>query len=166
MIFWRDVREAGGSFIMMIVFIILAFVMNTLSLLFPAAACLFVAVYMVIDRIKLRIRHPYSKQNASLIEAVANSIVHVDHQIWLLKNVLWWYLMPFALGISAFWLWILWQAREVLVVRFFITGCFVFLFITYYGVYRLNQQAVKKELQPRKEELETLLESISADSPD
>ena len=31
-----------------------------------------------------------------------------------------------------------------------------------YGVYRLNQRAIRTELQPRKQELQTLLENLKA----
>ena len=160
MIFWRDVREAGGSFVMRIVFTMGAIYLNTLSLLFPAFACLFVAAFMIIKRMQFKKKHPYSGHKAILSECTLNSLAHVNYQIWLLKNVFWWYLLPFILGISTFWIWVAWEARDSIVALLFIASCFIFLFITYWAIYRLNQKAVAKELQPRKEELEDLLKNI------
>lgn len=161
MIFWRDVREAGGSLVMMVVFTVGAIYANDISLLFPALACLFVAAFMIIKRMRFKKEHPCSDNSATLSQCIRNSLANVNYQIWLLKNVFWWYLLPFILGISIFWIWVGWVARSSNIALLFIAGCFIFLFVTYWGVYRLNQKAVAKELQPRKDELESLLNSIS-----
>ena len=163
-IFWRDVREAGGSFVMMIIIAIISIKEELSSLLFPAFACLFVGTFMVIDRMKLKKKYPYNKKNASLAGCVKVSLAHVNHQIWLLKNVHRWYLMPFTVGISIFWLWMGWVARDSMDALLLVGRCFIFLFIVFFGIYYLNQWGVKKYLIPRKEELEELLKSIQSRS--
>ena len=164
MIFWRDVREAGGSFVMMFVLIYLAIKDEYMLLLAPAAACLFVAVFMVIDRVKLKKKCPCSDQNTSLNECLRISLGHVNHQIWLLKNVSWWYLLPFAIGVSIPFFEGAWHLRDSDSLMLFLMKTFGFLIVLYVGIYYLNQYAVKADLQPRKEELETLLESIENNS--
>ena len=161
-IFWRDVREAGGSFAMMIFFIYQSIKNHNTILLYPAAACLFVGTYMVIDRIKLKRRFPYSEQNSSLKDCIKISLGHVNHQIWLLKNVAWWYLLPFAIGVSIPFVIGAWHMRDSGSLLPFLVKTFVFLIILYVGIYYLNQFAVSKELMPRKDELEALLKSIES----
>lgn len=159
-IFWRDLREAGVSLVMMVVFAVWAIYTQTLVLLFPAAACLFVAIFMIIKRMRFRKKHPYCTHSGTLSECTQSYLADVNYQIWLLKNVFWWYLLPFVLGISIFWIWVAWMARDSVIALLFIIGCFVFLFVTYRGIYLVNQKAVAQELEPRKDELEELLNSI------
>ena len=159
-IFWRDIREAGGSFLMMFVLIYLAIKDEYMLLLAPALACLFVAVFMVIDRTRLKKKHPYNKKNTSLAECVRISLIYVNHQIWLLKNVVWWYLLPFAIGVSIPFLEGAWHLRNSDTLMSFLIKTFGFLIVLYVGIYYLNQFAVSKALKPRKDELEALLKSI------
>ncbi len=162
MIFWRDVREAGGSLTLVIVFIYLSIKDKDTILLYPALSCLFVGTFMVIDRIKLKKKCPYSKQNASLTECIKISLVHINHQIWLLRNIFWWYLLPFAIGISIPFFIGAWGIRNSGSLIPFIIKTFGFLIVLYVGIYYLNQYAVRKALNPRKDELEELLKSIES----
>jgi hypothetical protein len=166
MIFWRDVREAGGSFLMMFVFVYLAIKDAYMLLLAPALVCLFVAIFMVIDRVKLKNKFPFYEKNASLEKCIRVSLGHVNHQIWLLKNVSWWYLLPFAIGVSIPFFEGAWNLRNSEILIPFLIKTFGFLIILYIGVYCLNQYTVKKDLIPRKEELEELLKSIENHSQD
>jgi len=157
--FWRDVREAGGSLVLAPVFSYFAIKSNSWSLHFPALACIFVAAFMVIDRIIQKRKLP--KPSDTLTGCIEISLVQVEHQIWLLKNVLWWYLLPFAIGISVFWGDAAWQVRNDTGTGLrFIGECFAGLIILYTGIYYLNQRAVRKYLIPRKQELEELLASL------
>src|SRR5687768_17441626 len=50
-----------------------------------------------------RIRHHRAAQPAdSLKDHVEHSLAAVEHQIWLLRNVFWWYILPFILPMVAF----------------------------------------------------------------
>jgi hypothetical protein len=161
-IFWRDVREAGGSLILAPVFSYFAIKSNSWSLHFPAMACVFVGAFMIIDRIIQKRKLPYL--GYSLTDCIEISLTQVEHQIWLLKNIFWWYLLPFTIGVSIFWVHVWWLARSASWTWFFIGGCFVGMFVLDICVYYLNQRAVRKDLLPRKQELEQLLTSLKNDN--
>jgi hypothetical protein len=159
-IFWRDVREVGVSFVLAVFFLYQGAKLNLWSLFLPALACIFVGVFMVVDRVIQKKKPP--KPGDSLAGYIKISLAQVEHQIWLLRNVLWWYLLPFAIGVALFWGHVGWQVRNnSRVGLIFIGGCFVGLIIISAGVYYLNQYAVRKELVPRKQELESLLNSLA-----
>lgn len=159
-IFWRDVREAGGSFVLAVFLLYQSMKFNLWSLYLPVLACIFVGVFMVIDRVIQKRKLP--KHSDPLAGCIKISLAQVKHQIWLLRNVIWWYLLPFTIGISLFWGHVGWKVRSGHPIGLiFIGGCFVGLIITYTGVYYLNQYAVRKELMPRKQELELLLNNLT-----
>ena len=103
-----------------------------------------------------------------LVKIVQDSLNQVDHQIWLLRNVFWWYLLPFIIPILAFFAhvtWSTWIPSEGWLSTLF-SVCFflflaVFLFAMYGFVYWLNQNAVRTQLQPRRNELSQLLTSLT-----
>jgi len=162
-IFWRDFREAGGSLVIAVFFLYQGMKFNLWSLYLPALAGIFVGVFMIVDRVIQKKKLP--KPSDSLAGCIRISLAQVEHQIWLLRNVLWWYLLPFAIGIALFWGHIAWQVRnDSGTGLMFIGGCFVGLIFLYTGIYYLNQYAVRKGLIPRKEELEAMLKSITNDN--
>ena len=83
----RDVREVGVCLLMAAVFIMLgdSWPWDVLAVLM-----LYVGAFLVIDRIRQAPRN--SQFGDSLIEGMERSVREVNHQIWLLKNVFWWYL--------------------------------------------------------------------------
>jgi len=165
LIFWRDVREAGGSFILSFVFLYFCLKDKSWPMFVMALACWFVAAFMVIDR---RIQKRKSGECSNTILSYAqHSLQQVNHQIWLLKNVLWWYLLPFSVGIGIIFGLFLWEqllqgnTREVLlIIRQIALGL-----LLYYGIYKLNQWAVKKYLLPRRLDLEELLDNLIDNQP-
>jgi len=162
-VFWRDVREAGVSFVLAVFFLYQGTKSNLWSLYFPALACIFVGVFMIVDRVIQKGKLP--KPSDSLAGCIKISLAQVEHQIWLLRNVLWWYLLPFAIGVALFWGHVGWQVRNKGPTGLiFIGGCFAGLIILFTGIYYLNQYAVRKELVPRKQELESLLNSLTNDN--
>ncbi|MGB7746079.1 MAG: RNA polymerase sigma factor [Verrucomicrobiia bacterium] len=40
------------------------------------------------------------------------SLIQVNHQIWLLKNIFWWYLLPVLLGLGVFIVSLIWKLRH------------------------------------------------------
>jgi len=162
-IFWRDVREAGGSLVLSVFFFHQSIKLSSWSLSLPGAACVFVGVFMIVDRLIQKKKYP--KANDSLVNCIEISSAQVQHQIWLLKNVFWWYLLPFALGIAIFWVDVAWRVRNApgTGVRS-IAGWFVGLIVLYTGIYYLNQWTVRKYLIPRKQELEQLRNSLQNDN--
>jgi hypothetical protein len=49
-----------------------------------------------------RRRHPQKppEPGEPLVKTVQDSLNQVDHQIWLLRNVAWWYLLPPGLAVA------------------------------------------------------------------
>ena len=97
-IFWRDVREVGVAFIMFLFFLYFGLKMKIWSLHATALLTLSVGVFMVVDRIVQKRKRP--EPAGTLMGCIESSLAQVVHQIWLLKNVLWWYLLPLGVGIG------------------------------------------------------------------
>jgi Na+/proline symporter len=158
-IFWRDVREIGGCFLLTIYFSQRGLRHDDWTDCLVGFACFSVVTFMVVDRLRQRKKQPAI--NDSLKACVENSLFQVNHQIWLLKNIFWWYLLPIvaalgiAIGHSS------WQSRaDGMAVLFGFVISVLVCALVYWGIYRLNQFAVRKNLEPRREKLETLLASL------
>jgi O-antigen/teichoic acid export membrane protein len=161
-IFWRDVREIGICIPMFILFLYWGLRDNAWDMFLIALGVLFIAVFMTVDRIAQRRKRP--RLNGTLAGCLESSLTEVEHQIWLLKNVLWWYLLPPGIGFVALSLgMVISTIRDLggnlfgLSICALVIAIFVLVFV---GVYWLNQRAVRKELLPRKEELDELVASI------
>jgi hypothetical protein len=162
-VFWRDVREVGVALVLAPLFLCQAAKSASWSLSLPGFACIFVGVFMIADRIFQKRKYP--KSNNSLVNCIEISSAQVQHQIWLLKNVLWWALLPLGISIAVFWGDVAWQVRNDNGTGLrFIGECFVGLIVLYAGIYYLNQWAVRKYLIPRRQELEQLLRSLQNDN--
>ena len=109
MIFWRDFREVGIALVTVPLWIYLG-VRNsspwTYYLVVPAL--LWVAGFMLVDRGRHQ-RQP--SESDPLRRHVEGSLAEVEHQIWLLRNVHWWYLLPMAAAMLAFFGQAAWQER-------------------------------------------------------
>lgn len=161
-IFWRDVREIGVSIPLFIGFLYWGLAGNAWEMVLIAMGVLFIAVFMTVDRIAQKRKQP--KRNETLAGCLESSLAEVEHQIWLLKNVLWWYLLPPGIGAVALSLGVVVSTMRDLGGDLFavlicsgIIGFFVLVFV---GVYWLNKRAVRKELLPRKVELDELVASL------
>jgi hypothetical protein len=167
MIFWRDFREVGCAVLLFFVFLFFGIIINMWPLYLLAFISLGVGGFMVVDRICAKRRQP--KFNGTLTSCIEGSLAEVKHQIWLLKNVLWWYLLPPAIGLGIFIVHLAISIIHNLSGKYsvsgllFIVGYSVFCVLLFWGVYCLNQMAVRKELNPRKLELEELLNSLGED---
>ncbi|MFO1042245.1 MAG: hypothetical protein U0941_10695 [Planctomycetaceae bacterium] len=157
MIFWRDFREVAVGIIMLPTFVLLGrstFQPWAWYLTIPSTV--FVIGFILIDRM----RHPQSPCEPSepLLQSLQVALAQVEHQIWLLRNVFWWYLLPFSIAIMAYFIQVSWKKSDN-----FLAGILVltfpsaFLLALYRGVYLLNQLAVRKQLEPRRGELMDLL---------
>ena len=158
LIFWRDTREVFAALIGVVLLLCFAIKFDLWSLYPVILLTLFVAVFLVIDRTIQKRNRP--AVNDSLLACVECSFAQVEHQIWLLKNVLWWYLLPPDIGIAIFIGHVIWMlhangkpfASQIVFL--------VFCAVLSWGVYWLNQYAVRKDLLPRKQELEQFLHSL------
>ena len=160
MIFWRDVREIGIALVMVPVWFYLG-ATHALPWTWYAMvpAMLWIAGFMLVDRRRHK-QHP-PEAGEPLGQRVASSLAQVEHQIWLLRNVFWWYLLPPGLAMMAFFGQIAWTIRGggwwVLLV---VVGMTAVAGAILAGVYWLNQHAVRSQLEPRRQELQALLASL------
>jgi hypothetical protein len=168
-IFWRDFREVAVSVIMVGVFLHgAAKARDNMwvagALVVVAITCFYVAAFFIVDRRLQKKKEP--RYTDPLLACVKASLAQVNHQIWLLKNVFWWYLLPPGIGIALFFFVVNWQLLKVLPAKLVLPGCLLgplFVVLVFWGVYWLNQYAVRKGLIPRKDELEAMLQSITND---
>jgi CubicO group peptidase (beta-lactamase class C family) len=160
MIFWRDFREVGVALVMLPLWFYLGVTFSlpwTWYLTVPAL--LWVIGFFLADRM----RHPQkpSEPGETLLGNVKESLTQVEHQIWLLRNVFWWYLLPFTISVLAFFAHVSWLTfEEWFAALGFATFLFIFDLAMDYFIYWLNQYAVRIQLEPRREELLALVTSL------
>ena len=162
MIFRRDVIEVSACLLMTAFFAAWGVRWHWWSLCLLAFGCLFVGVFFVVDRLVQRRRQPV--RNDTLHACIVSSLHQVNHQIWLLKNIFWWYLLPPALGLGAVTATLVWKlhqsgkpSADVIAMGAFYV---IFYGLVYGGVFWLNQFAVRRQLEPRRQELAELLASL------
>ncbi len=94
-IWWRDLREVGVALTLIPAWLVMG---TSLSLpwswYLTIPALLWVAGFMLIDRRRYPQRP--SAPGEPLSFYATEALQQVEHQIWLLRNVFWWYLLPFA----------------------------------------------------------------------
>ena len=158
-IFWRDVREVGVAFLLTLYFSYRGLRYDDWTDCLVGFACFSIGTFMVVDRLVQRRKRPVA--NNSLKACIESSLLQVNHQIWLLKNVFWWYLLPLAAALGVSLCDSTWHAPKSGFAAL-IVGVSSALFITlvFWGIYRLNQFAVRKNLDPRRQELEALLAGL------
>ena len=129
-------------------------------------AILWVIGFFLVDRW----RHPQrpSPPGEPLVSCAKNSLTQVEHQIWLLRNVFWWYLLPFTISLLAYFghVSLITAIKTGNWLGGFVFGAGLYLFVgaLYYFIYYINQRAVRTQLEPRREELLKLLASFSDDA--
>lgn len=148
-IWWRDVREIGAALIGAVVF---GLVGQTWLRWIAVASCIFVAAYIVKSRIAVRV----SRKELNVVDRVDQMLHETETQIRLLRSVLWWYLLPCAVGMFAL---VLDRPPRhfslpslVISIGVVITGFVV--------VYRLNQRYAWKSLEPRRARLQKMLSEL------
>jgi hypothetical protein len=159
MIFWQDFREVGIALLMIPVWIYLGIATSSPWTWYLTVPVFFWLVgFTLMDR--MRHQQKPSEPDEAVLQCVMESLPQVEHQIWLLRNVIWWNLLPFSISIMAFFAHIFWQAASVwweFLGALGVSG--VGLFVVYAAVYFVNQRAVRVQLEPRRQELLTLLTS-------
>lgn len=155
-IFWRDFREVAVALVLIPVFLVFAQDRDALwTSYLMVLALVFVAGFMWIDG--LRWRKATAGPGENIAETVASALAVVEHQIWLLRNILWWYLGPLmgALVIDAVHH-LLTSPRNP---SSFYGPIATYLFVGAV-LWWVNQRFVKRDLEPRRSELQKLLEAI------
>ncbi len=155
-IFWRDFREVGVALVLIPIFVASAQREDALwTSYLIVLALVFVAGFMVIDRLRWRKAAPGPGETMG--DTIRAALAELEHQIWLLRNVLWWYIGPLmgALIIDTTHQ-MLTGPREP---SSFIGSLAVFFLLGAF-LWWLNQWAVKRDLEPRRSELQKLLEAV------
>lgn len=164
-IFWRDVREVGTAVLMAPLWLYLG-VKGSLpwTWYLMAPVLVWIAGYMLVDRRRHQQQPP--EPDEPLRQRVQCSLAQVEHQIWLLRNVFWWYLLPLGIPMLALFVQVAWQLRAAgwLTALIFV-GMIGVVAIAWAAVYRLNQDAVRLALEPRRQELEALLKGLEDETP-
>jgi hypothetical protein len=120
---------------------------------------LWVGGFIVVDRI--RHKQKPSEPGEPLLQSAQESLRQVEHQMWLLRNVLWWYLLPLGLPILAFFAQSTWRTADSWSEALGFGGfSFAFVIGLYWFIYHINQVAVRKTLEPQRQELRSLLASL------
>lgn len=159
-LFWRDAREVGVCLLMVPVWFYLgARYALPWTWYLGVPALVWIAGFMLLDRTRHKQHAP--EPGEPLGRSVERSLAQVEHQIWLLRNVFWWYLLPPGLAILAFFGQVTWEARDggwwmALVA----VGMVAVEALFFAGVYWLNQHAIRSELEPRRRELQELLAGL------
>ena len=177
LIYWRDIRESVVAFAVA-VFFFWTIAGTSLLIAGITAACMsFVGVFIIVDRVVQRRKQPEASE--SILNNIRAALVEVEHQIWLLRNVIWWYLGPIyiativymytALTLPLPWSEVPWSEMpqfDSLFTLVFVGGVFVFVAAVIAGgnvfLYVVNQRAVRDDLEPRRAELVELLESLES----
>ncbi len=161
-IFRRDVVEVTTCLLMAVLFTAWGLRWHWWSLELLAVCCLFVGGFFVVDRRCQRRRQPACTD--TLEACLASSLQQVDHQIWLLKNIFWWYLLPLLIGLGAVVVNLLWtqhKAGKDATTLLSLGATYLIVYGVVFGmVYWVNQYAVRKQLTPRRQELADLLASL------
>ncbi|MFC1763869.1 DNAJC11 domain-containing protein [Planctomycetota bacterium] len=152
----RDIIEVTVCLLLVVFFLHNFTVTKSLSMLILGAGCFFVGSFFIIDRIIQKKRQPLYED--TLACCLNQSLRQINHQIWLLRNILWWYLLPIALGI--FIGPILETGIEGLNAGHVVGA------LLYMGIYQMNQHAVLYGLIPRRNEILTLLHQLDPNNPD
>ncbi|MBN9521305.1 hypothetical protein J0H58_22755 [bacterium] len=166
MILLRDVREVFICLVLLPVWVGMGVGIGlpwTWYLVIPGIV--WIAAFMTTDRVRQGRRR--AGPGEPLVRGVESSLADVEHQIWLLRNVLWWYQLPLAVPMLAFFAHVFWQLSggnlwEMTVA----TSLGVVIVGGFNGwIYWINQKAVRSTLEPRRQELAAMLQGLSDESP-
>ena len=163
-IFWRDVREVGVSALLAVYFGWHGWRHDRWADELLALVCFGIGAFMLVDRWRQRGQRPVA--NDPLKASAIHSLHQVTHQIWLLKNVLWWYLLPLGVALVIDILLPLaptWRTKNAALQD--IGFVVIFISLVFGFVYWINQYAVRKQLEPRRQELAELLASLAGSPP-
>jgi hypothetical protein len=158
-IFCRDAREIIVALVLLPVWVIMGISLSspwTWYLAMPGIV--WVAAFLVVDRMRHKPRAP--RPGEPLRECAGRSLEQVEHQIWLLRNVLWWYLLPLMAPLFVFFGHLAWLDRDDGWASIFdsVPPAAVVALVTTV-IYWVNQVAAR-QLETRRDELRTLLASL------
>jgi hypothetical protein len=156
----RDMREIGVALVLLPVWVVMGISLSspwTWYLAMPGIA--FVAGFLVVDRKRHKPRSP--QPGEPLRECAARSLEQVEHQIWLLRNILWWYLLPLMVPILVFFGHLAWLSRDDGWETVFDTAPpMAVVALVAVVIYWINQRGARC-LEARRDELRTMVASLN-----
>jgi hypothetical protein len=153
-IFWCDVFVAGFFYALTAYFLYVGVHDGDWTFILMGFACFGVASFMLVDRLLLRRRRTTARD--PLKRCIEASLMQVKHQIWLDKNVFWSYVLPLAAGFTVVFGHAAWRWRNpafLLPLAGVIVAFWILCWLSRFGL--------RKSLEPRRRELETLLASLN-----
>lgn len=106
-----------------------------------------------------------SEPSEPLLVCAKVSLAQVERQIWLMRNLLWWNVLPAAVAMMAFFIDCAWEMTHTwwgcMLVSVF---CAVFMCLLYGWGYRTNELSVRKELEPRRSDLQKLIQNLEGEN--
>jgi hypothetical protein len=159
----RDVRELSACVIVAVIFGIYFFLNRApvarLGALITVAGSVFIAWKLLHAR---RIT-PAARPDATVVESLRAELHSVRTQSKLLRSVVWWYLLPLAVGTITF-VWGSLSHNPVFAIIFSVAFTLFTLGLDVF-IYRLNQRAVSQQLLPVERQLQSLLRSAETGEP-
>ena len=149
----RNRREVAAGVVVIAAFSVMAFVFSPVLVKIGAVIVVLSSLYIIYKILKHHPRKDEASINIPVRAFLQNEIIKIDREISLLKNVLWWYILPPLTGML---LMIAGEEKSMTqkIIRIAITVLIGAI------VYFLNQHAVKKDLEPMKKDLEENLKQL------
>jgi hypothetical protein len=176
-IFWRDVREVAASVLGAVFLCWLGlgkFAGAKLSVILQsqsgwpcyvaAGLMLGVGLFFVVNRFLQRRKERTFEDTVK--NGIERTLHQVNHEIWLIKNVFWWYYLPGIVAIALVFDHVIaimcsqghrLYAGTMIVVGSTIGLCFVTLSLCYF----LNRRYLKNDLIPRRDELAAIARELN-----
>ena len=160
-ILWGDLFELGVILLMVPLWIYLGVMTSS-----PWTWYLTVPVYVWFGVFRLTFRKRHSQKPSEpgepLLQCVKDSLKQVENQIWLMRNVFWWSLLPLSVSILAAFAHSTWLKSEGWLDALSDVNVFVSLFLiaVFYFAYVSTQRVVRLQFEPQRQELLTLLTSL------
>lgn len=110
-----------------------------------------VLVWYVGFRLIYRRRHQQkpSEPGDPLLQCVKESLSDQENQIWLMRNIFWWDLLPLSISILAFFAHVEWlKQHEYWSDALDALGTVAVVFVVFYFVYLSTQYGVRSKLEP------------------
>jgi hypothetical protein len=167
-----DIFVVGVEAFMVPYFLYAAILYGDWAFYVMASGCLFIGVFILADRWVQRRRRPAT--NDTLLSWTRSSLMQVKHELWRSKNVFWWYVMPLEIGFASVAASQAWRASHQLRrtasdvwIGVLQAGVFALICgLLGWTVFWLSQRSVRKQLEPRRKELEQLLASLKENPSD
>ncbi len=125
-------------------------------------------IWIIGFALSYRMRHKPkpSEPGEPLLKCAKESLALVEQEIWLHRNLLWWYILPMAIPMLASTVHVsLLKATGWADALFDVNSVVIVLFLgLFYFTYYLNQRVVRTQYEPRRQELLTLLIGLGDES--